>query len=79
LAGGYGLKHGHINRESMRGTFRDSENWVRVSYLNGREIDMPKEHYEALKIEPPFDALPLADPPDPSSSRRRRRRSSSDA
>jgi hypothetical protein len=60
----------------MRGTFRDNENWARVSYLNGREIDMPKERYQAMRIEPPFDELPLADPPD---HRRRRKRSSNNA
>ena len=43
----------------MHGLFRDGEDWVRVRYDNGRELDMLKASYLKLKLQPPFDELPL--------------------
>jgi hypothetical protein len=43
----------------MRGLFRDQDDWVRVRYESGRELDMPKARYVALKHQPPFEELPL--------------------
>jgi hypothetical protein len=43
----------------MRGVFRDDEDWARVRYGDGREIDMPKAQYLALKRQPPFEDSPL--------------------
>jgi len=43
----------------MRGLFRDEDGWVRVRFDDGRELDMPKARYVALKRQPPFDELPL--------------------
>ncbi len=45
----------------MRGLFRDQEDWVRVRYDSGRELDMPKARYVALKRQPPFEELPFID------------------
>ena len=42
------------------GVFRDNEDWVRVRYSDGREIDMTKASYVASRRSPPFEALPLA-------------------
>jgi hypothetical protein len=42
------------------GLFRDDEDWARVRHVNGREIDMPRDRYKALKLKPPFEDLPLA-------------------
>jgi hypothetical protein len=42
-----------------QGVFRDDEDWVRVRYANGREIDVPRAQYEALKLQPLFKDLPL--------------------
>jgi hypothetical protein len=41
------------------GVFRDNEDWVRVRYSDGREIDMTKASYVASNRTPPFEALPL--------------------
>jgi hypothetical protein len=45
----------------MKGLFKDAHDWVRVQFGDGREIDMPKERYVALKRDPPFEELPLSD------------------
>jgi hypothetical protein len=47
------------------GVFRDDEDWARVRYADGREIDMPWKQYEALKLEPLFKDLPLKPLADP--------------
>jgi hypothetical protein len=41
------------------GVFKDSEDWVRVRYPDGRELDIVKDLYVASKRAPPFEALPL--------------------
>jgi hypothetical protein len=41
------------------GLFRDNEDWVRVRYQDGRELDVIKARYIASKREPPFEALPI--------------------
>jgi hypothetical protein len=41
------------------GVFKDSEDWVRVRYPDGRELDVLKDVYVASKRAPPFEALPL--------------------
>ena len=41
------------------GMFRDSGDWVRVRYRDGREMDMTKACYVASRRSPPFEALPL--------------------
>lgn len=53
--------------EMLRGIFRDSDDWARVRYANGREIDMPKARYIANRIQPAFDELPR-EPPDASAA-----------
>jgi hypothetical protein len=41
------------------GIFRDGEDWVRVRYADGREIDMTRVNYIASKRSPPFETLPV--------------------
>jgi hypothetical protein len=43
------------------GVFKDSEDWVRVRYPDGRELDITKARYVASRRSPPFEALPLAE------------------
>jgi len=53
----------------MRGIFRDQDEWVRVRYDSGRELDMPKARYVALKHQPPFQELPLIEGDAPDTAR----------
>jgi hypothetical protein len=49
---------------SMRGVFRDKEDWARVIFNDGRELDMPRYRYTALKVRPAFEELPFEDESD---------------
>ena len=51
------------------GIFRDCEDWVRVRYPGGREIDMTKACYVASRRSPSFEALPLMEAFEQSSRR----------
>jgi hypothetical protein len=42
------------------GLFRDADDWVRVRFGDGHEIDLPRKLYAAARYDPPFHELPLA-------------------
>jgi hypothetical protein len=48
-----------FTKQGSFGIFRDTEDWVRVRYADGRELDVTKARYIASKRAPPFNALPL--------------------
>ena len=43
------------------GLFRDTDDWVRVRFDDGHQIDLPRKLYAAARYTPPFNELPLAD------------------